>query len=382
MPSRHIRIALVCAIALPVGIPDCFAIISGTEAAAGELPWIAGIVKKGNFATTAIIGCGTLIDGQRVVTAAHAIANEDVGSIEIWIGMNNLGAASTIIRRDVLAIYRHPDFSTSEGVSEADLAILVLDEPVYGIATLPILGDPENLQSGDSLEVAGFGTTDSEVLEPSPILLKANAEIIVPSMGPPPYNLTPLDSRLAAVDPLGKSTPCRGDSGGPLLKEIGGIDTLVGIVSYGSIDCDPNIPSVYTNVAYFSNWIRMTLSLPIPTPTIIIAGKGHMIVPGDGSPAKIDGTEFGRSRSRVSRIFVVGNSGNAPLSVYGLQETHRDFSILSSPAEFLLSGGRTSFKIAYTPRKRQRRSRAWLRISTSDPVTPICAFRIAGRSKR
>jgi len=45
---------------------------------------------------------------------------------------------------------------------------------------------------------------------------------------------------------------CQGDSGGPLM--VNG-DTLAGATSWGSSNCNPNSPSVYTRLSYFYDWI-------------------------------------------------------------------------------------------------------------------------------
>ncbi len=44
---------------------------------------------------------------------------------------------------------------------------------------------------------------------------------------------------------------CNGDSGGPLICEVGGQYKLAGATSWGARDCPPQYPSVYTRVSYF-----------------------------------------------------------------------------------------------------------------------------------
>lgn len=48
---------------------------------------------------------------------------------------------------------------------------------------------------------------------------------------------------------------CNGDSGGPLL--ING--TQVGIVSFGASDCSAGMPSVYTRLTEFYDWVNQTI---------------------------------------------------------------------------------------------------------------------------
>ena len=48
---------------------------------------------------------------------------------------------------------------------------------------------------------------------------------------------------------------CQGDSGGPLQIEQGGRYYLVGLTSFGA-GCGTDLPSVYTRVSYYLNWIE------------------------------------------------------------------------------------------------------------------------------
>lgn len=56
---------------------------------------------------------------------------------------------------------------------------------------------------------------------------------------------------ICAGIPEGGKDSCQGDSGGPVVID----GKLVGIVSWGFGCAEPGYPGVYTNVAYFKNWI-------------------------------------------------------------------------------------------------------------------------------
>lgn len=47
----------------------------------------------------------------------------------------------------------------------------------------------------------------------------------------------------------------QGDSGGPLVYQSGNGWTLIGIVSWGTSNCNVNTPAMYTRVSQFRNWI-------------------------------------------------------------------------------------------------------------------------------
>nr|XP_035947740.1 putative serine protease 47 [Halichoerus grypus] len=61
---------------------------------------------------------------------------------------------------------------------------------------------------------------------------------------------------------------CQGDSGGPLVCDLPAAWVLVGLASWG-LDCrHPIYPSVFTRVAYFTDWINKIQRLtPPPDPT-------------------------------------------------------------------------------------------------------------------
>ena len=59
---------------------------------------------------------------------------------------------------------------------------------------------------------------------------------------------------------IGGHDTCTGDSGGPLvcpLKSENGSYTLVGLTSFGPVDCgQADSPAIYTNVRKFVDWIK------------------------------------------------------------------------------------------------------------------------------
>lgn len=66
-----------------------------------------------------------------------------------------------------------------------------------------------------------------------------------------------VEGQLCAYDPEAKSDACQGDSGGPiqLLNSRTGLSTVAGIVSFG-ISCGTALPSIYTRVARYLDWIE------------------------------------------------------------------------------------------------------------------------------
>jgi secreted trypsin-like serine protease len=63
---------------------------------------------------------------------------------------------------------------------------------------------------------------------------------------------------------------CQGDGGGPLMCKDGDRYVQAGIVSWGLTCGQQDVPSLYTNVAYLSDWIHQRLT----TENVIISNYG------------------------------------------------------------------------------------------------------------
>lgn len=67
------------------------------------------------------------------------------------------------------------------------------------------------------------------------------------------FSIYDSSTQICAGDINSIKSACQGDSGGPLMKLVDGFWTLVGIVSYGDINCFGY--GVYTDVSAYYDWI-------------------------------------------------------------------------------------------------------------------------------
>jgi secreted trypsin-like serine protease len=352
-------------------------IIDGTDAASGEFPWMAGIVRR-DVAAPGLVGGGTLVGDQWVLTAAHSVYDLTATNLEVWLGVTALDDTVSRQSRRVLAVYVHPDFATDNGTSVNDLAMLLLDRPITTITPLGLVTNPADLATGDAVRLAGWGVSTVGATEPTNELQRADADILSNASAAMTFGSVIELVHLAAKDPAETACPCVGDSGGPLVKNLSGTDYLAGLVSFGSLDCDPTLPTIYTRIPSFAPWIGESLALTAAPSSISIEGKGRVIA--SGAKAKgVNGSDFGElrgPRARRTGAFSVANVGAGLLTVRSATVSGRGFSLRTAPATIVAAGESGKLKVSFVAPARGKRHQARIQLFTNDPETPVFLLRV------
>ena len=165
---------------------------------------------------------GTLVTPTVVVTAAHCLPPNLEGvpmdAIEIFFGADINQGGSTI---PVLSGLAHTAWN--ENVVPNDIGAVSLSQPAP-VAPIPMLNDDlDALQPvGDTVRMVGYGIT---AFEGTGNGTKRSGEMTIDAM----------DSSTIYLGP-GPSLTCNGDSGGPLLMNVDGVEVLAGIHSRS--DCE------------------------------------------------------------------------------------------------------------------------------------------------
>lgn len=202
---------------------------------------------------------GTLITPGVVLTAGHC-AN-GLGPVPYTVAFGSDSASPTLsvpVAQQVL----HPMFTT-EG-APYDIALLLLAEPVEGVAPVRLCTTPLTSASvGQPIRHVGFGVSNPAAGDGSGTKRTVT------------YPITEVDPFVVWSGALGEQT-CNGDSGGPGLITLGGIEQLEGVVSDGP-DCYDAGWDMRVDVV--ASWITSTAATWMPD-----AGA-H---PADGGPTAED----------------------------------------------------------------------------------------------
>ncbi|KAB7504012.1 Chymotrypsin-1 [Armadillidium nasatum] len=200
-------------------------IVGGTSAYHGEFPYQLIFLYKNRFR------CGGFILNKfYAATAAHCPVLNNLEDFKVVAGEFVLSKNdSTEQIRNVVAVIKH---NFSHASLENDLALLKVDPPFdfnkyVGPVQLPTQGSSHHRE----LRCDRMGQT---------------------SVSWTPTRYSSEDSMICAGYSEGGKGACHGDSGGPLFCN----GYVAGIVSFGRGCAFPNYPTVFTETAFFVDWIK------------------------------------------------------------------------------------------------------------------------------
>jgi len=210
---------------------------------------------------------GTLLSSQIILTAGHCCGGLKYASIG---GVDKKNLQQTLEVEDQVP---HPEFS-GDPLYYNDLCLVKVKGQFNlceEMVKKSLINDKIPLKTGYSLALGGWGNVEPETVgELFPEFLQytiqefitleeCNKTITELQKNYPKESDMPLGEGKLCTLPPKNTSACHGDSGSGLIMTPG---LVAGIVSGGTGDCniDEQWPNVYTDVSYFSNWIKATMN--------------------------------------------------------------------------------------------------------------------------
>jgi len=281
-------IALSSFILFSVAAHSSTRIIGGNDARPSDYPWMASLQVKESDANF----CGgTLIAEKWVLSAAHCFNSRHYQNVDVVIGEHDLSTPDEISQTfDIIKTYKLPgvDIILLELSGPADI------EPI-SLADRLLLQD---LEVGQQLTLIGWGNQqpdkNNEPELPSilqevniPIYDQSECESIWQEVSISSGFITPFEgvngNTICTGHVEGLLGSCHGDSGGPLIDQIGGTWYQFGISSLTPNPCNSDeVPDVFTSVAALRTFINDTIipgdedTLSLLPISDVIQGQGLM----------------------------------------------------------------------------------------------------------
>ncbi|KAK0412645.1 hypothetical protein QR680_006329 [Steinernema hermaphroditum] len=205
-------------------------------------PWFASLAFSNGTRY-----CGATVIGDRwLLTAAHC-------KLRNWLTRIFVGEDGGEFRKThrVRKFITHRRFDINRTVDPFDIALIETRERIqFNDYVSPVHLPIRDLEIGTDAVVIGYGLT--ETTDPSDILLEGHSKIVECAANIP-------DAMICFGSVQGNA--CKGDSGGPLLRDDRHGDTWqYGIVSAGKYSeeegrCNESHPSTFIRVSRFCDWI-------------------------------------------------------------------------------------------------------------------------------
>ncbi|XP_018330999.1 trypsin alpha-3-like isoform X2 [Agrilus planipennis] len=232
-------------------------IVNGTVVAnRAQFPYQVSLrVKSANFHF-----CGGTIIAQGVIlTAAHCFKEHPVSSVVAVVGDLDISQTSRqTVRMELAQVKIHPKHNSTS--FENDVAVALTKKNFTWSSTvnfLPLASITPMV--GTECYISGWGSIYFRGPASSK-LLYAMVPIVDRGTCTFAYGGRLTEDMLCAGYIEGTADACNGDSGGPLACD----GAVAGIVSWGYGCAFALFPGVYTDVAYFKNWIEAQIENYVP----------------------------------------------------------------------------------------------------------------------
>jgi secreted trypsin-like serine protease len=223
-------------------------------------PWSAGLAVAGTNVASILTPyfCGaTIISKRWALTVAYCVEDVRPKDIVLFYGADSIEEATRVQIKKIIVHpeYKKGDFKNAIALLETDRELNI---PRVLLSSLPRISTDQSL-SPDDLETRVFGW--GSLSEGGPLnsnLLQVDVSIVDKGIcnSPVSYAGRISDDMLCAESRVHGIEVCQGFSGSGLVSVSREAHRLIGLVSWGEGCGRSNKPTVYTDVAYFRDWIE------------------------------------------------------------------------------------------------------------------------------
>jgi secreted trypsin-like serine protease len=238
---KHMALLVVA-----LGLAGCaVASPSSTDTEETSAPIVGGVDNPGDPSIVAIhakreggdkggLCTSTLIAPTVLLTAAHCVSPQALASLpgtgEIKFvaltSANLTDTANPSPRLPIKETHFDPEFNLGAVMNGHDIAVAILAEPMTGVPIIPVnLAPLDQGLTGTQVRLVGYGLSNG--VQQTGAGVKRQADV----------PLVSFDEKLVTTGTWFGTTMCNGDSGGPVLANINGVETVIGVNSFGFIAC-------------------------------------------------------------------------------------------------------------------------------------------------
>jgi secreted trypsin-like serine protease len=210
-------------------------------------PAVASLYAREPDADKGSLCTGTFISDTVFLTAAHCVHPDLVGAaaeFQIFRGHDLNDPSTRCPCHEVAEVHYHPSFNASNASAGSDIAVAVLAEPIE-VETLAYMQSPlTNSMKGEPATIVGYGVNNGWNKEGAGTKREAAVE------------LNSYNNQFVKTGIGGKGI-CSGDSGGPVIMDVDGEQTVVGVNSFGFIFClfEASSTRVDSYLPFIEQWL-------------------------------------------------------------------------------------------------------------------------------
>ncbi|XP_030060869.1 chymotrypsin-like protease CTRL-1 [Microcaecilia unicolor] len=224
-------------------------IVNGENAVPGSWPWQVSLQDGSGFHFCG----GSLINQFWVVTAAHCSVSPSYH--RVILGEYDRSSSSEQLQvKTISRAITHPYWNAN--TLNYDITLLKLSSPAQlhaRVSPVCLAATSDVLPLGIICVTTGWGRISGSS-NTTPAKLQQVALPLVTVADCRQYWGSRITDLMICAGAAGASS-CQGDSGGPLVCQKGDAWTLIGIVSWGTSNCNVQAPGMYARVTKLRSWI-------------------------------------------------------------------------------------------------------------------------------